>query len=270
MAARPRSGWTARTTAAEVLRVGRRCRGRRGGGRPGARGPGRAAPRRGARQAGRRRASRSNRPGRGAASRTRSCSWWERTAHDDRPVEHQSITRRPPRRPRRPHRPRSHRTAGGGGGARGLRRAAGRFGRRLPGVADAAAAGGADASDPPAPGAAGAGLPGAAAVHPVGGVRVRHGLRRQPVRRVRRPRDGVGAELRGVRAVRGVELPAADDRGAVLRRHDRERGVVVEPEVPARHADPPPPADAAEGGGVRAAVPVRDHAAARGVAAGRR
>ena len=59
---------------------------------------------------------------------------------------------------------------------------------------------------------------------------------------------GSGGELRGVRAVRLGVVPAGRGRGAVLRRHGGGRGVVVEPALPARRADPAGPAAAAEGG----------------------
>ena len=80
---------------------------------------------------------------------------------------------------------------------------------------------------------------------------------------------GSGGELRGVRAVRLGRVPAGRGRGAVLRRHGGVRGVVVEPALPARRADPPGPPAAAEGDRRRPAVGRRAAAAAGGGAAGR-
>src|SRR5699024_4363936 len=50
-----------------------------------------------------------------------------------------------------------------------------------------------------------------------------------------RPRDVQCAELRDLRAVHRGQLTAPDDRRPVFRRHDRQRGRLVESEVPAGH-----------------------------------
>ena len=117
----------------------------------------------------------------------------------------------------------------------------------VPRAPDVAAAGRAGPPAAAPPDAAGARLPGAAAVDPVGGVRVRQRRRRR--RRARASSTSPPAAGRTSRCSR-CSPPAASccrDRGAVLRRHDGGRGVVVEPAVPARRADPPGPPAAAEG-----------------------